>query len=129
MAAGWGPLVKKVGGWAIKSAPTWAPGAKKAALQSREQLANREKAINQATQIDGQFAQVWLRDIRYWVVRKGDAIENSFPQCDDQEGLAHAAGQLREEAWTTPDALLRRRAKARATQMRRRRRIDPPEPD
>lgn len=127
MAAGWVPLGKKVGVWVVKTAPAWGPTARKSAAKSRETLANREKAINQATQIDGQFAQVWLRDTQYWVVRKNAVIENSFPRCDDQEGLERSAGQLRPEAWTTPDQLLRRRAKARARQIRRKRRIDPPD--
>ena len=119
--AAWGPLVKKAGGWALKTAPTWAPTAKKAAEKGREHLANREKTINQATQVGGEFAEVRLRDRQFFVVRKDGSFVNSFPQPDDVDALKAAAMEVRQQSWKTPDALLRRRARERAAQLRRKR--------
>jgi hypothetical protein len=122
MAGAWGPVVKKVGGWVIKNAPTWAPTAKRAASSTSTRMANRQKAISQATQIDGEYAEVWLREHRYWVVRKGDEIVNAFPRCDDEESLERAAARLRREAWKSPDELLHRKARQQAARLRHRRR-------
>ena len=124
MVGPWGSLAKKVGGWVIKSAPTWAPPAKRAASDATTRVANRHKAISQATQIGGEFAEVWLRDQRYWVVRKGSDIVNAFPRCDDEHALEQAARRLREEAWKSPDALLRRKAKYQLGRIRPRKGTD-----
>jgi hypothetical protein len=106
----WGPA-RKAAGWIVKTAPAWGPTAKEAAKKTNERRANREKAISHATQIEGQFAEVWLRDRRYWVVRKDGEVINTFPACDDSPALEVAAAQARDEAWKRPDALLRRRPK------------------
>ena len=76
--------------------------------------ANREKAISHATQIGGQFVEVWLRDRRYWVVRKDGEIINAFPKCDESAALEEAGARVRDEAWKTPEELLRRRVRERA---------------
>ena len=110
-------LVKKAGELAVKHGPSLLlPEAKKASRR----VADREKAISQATRINGQFAEVWFRERQYWVVRRDAKVEGAFPSCQDEAGLERAAGLVREEEWKTPDALIRRRAKARAAKLRRR---------
>ena len=121
MPGGWVRIGKKVGGWAITNADTWVPTMKKATFGAGQRLTSREKAISQATHIGGQFAQVWLKDHRYWVVRKDGEIVNVFPRYDDDEGLKRAAAHVREEFWKTPESLLRRRAKTQVAKVRRRR--------
>ena len=103
----------------VKTAPVWVPTAKKTAAVANERRANREKAISHATQIGGQFVEVWLRDRRYWVVRKDGEIINAFPKCDESAALEEAGARVRDEAWKTPEALLRRRARERAQKLRR----------
>jgi hypothetical protein len=118
VGAWWGPA-KQAAGWLVKTAPTWGPTAKRSASGVNERLANREKAISHATQIGAQFAEVWLRDRRYWIVRKDGEIINTFPNCDDSAALEAAAARVRDEAWKTPDTLFRRRARERTRNLRR----------
>jgi hypothetical protein len=118
LGAWWVPAKKAVG-WLLKTAPTWGPTAQKTASDANERLANREKAISHSSQIGGQFAEIWLRDRRYWVVRKDGEIINSFPNCEDPKALEVAVAQVRKEAWKAPDALLRRRVRDRTRRLRR----------
>jgi hypothetical protein len=65
------------------------------------------------------------------VVRKEGQVVNSFPYCEDQEGLRQAVGHVREQAWKAPTDLVRQRTAARASRLRsklsRRRQSEPDE--
>jgi hypothetical protein len=117
----WRNISKMAGKWAINNASTWVPAAKKSATDSKEGLLNREKAIRQAGQVGGQFAGIYLGSSRYWVVRKDGHLLNAFPNFQDKQSLEEAARHLREDAWGTPDKLLRQTARQRATKLRPRR--------
>ena len=126
MPAGWIPIARRVGGWALRNAPTWLPTAKRAASGASDRLSNRQKAISHATQIDGEFSEVWFRERRHWVVRKGEEIVNAFPASEDEPGLERAASLLRPQEWRKPDELRSRKTKERVTKLRRRGKPDEP---